>query len=186
LESSPNMSTASRIHSRRDFREWERRCDPDALKSTLYYAAHYLRLAHEAHRGNEFDAEREKILTQVAKLKQTMHQLTTIRIQRKPVAAWAMFLWGVKKNEMKFFQSFPALLVRFENILKVLKLPRERPDTLKDWLIASGELLLHLYVKEVTSKKFLEENAALLEAAAVSTGLDYRQPTRLRDDTTDS
>jgi hypothetical protein len=41
-------------------------------------------------------------------------------------------------------------------------------------LIASGELLLHLYVREVTNKTFSKENAVLLEAAAASAGLTTR------------
>lgn len=188
------MSTTSRIHSRADFRDWERRfdaelkkpaakiawrtllenhCDPQALKSALYYAADHLRLAYDAHRGNEFEIAREQTLTQIARLRETMRQLTSTRIQSKAVASHAMFLWGIKKKEIECFQNFPTLLVRFEKILGVLRLPRARRDTLEDWLIASGESLLHVYVKEVTTKTFSEENAVLLEAAAAACGFDH-------------
>ena len=149
-------------------------CDPKALKSALYYAADYLWLARQAHRMNEFYTRREESLSQVAHLRKTIRQLMALRIQGAVIATNVMRLSDVNKIEMRFFQSFPTLLVRFENILKVLKLPvGARPDTNEYHLVARGEAPLHLYVKEVTTKAFPDESAALLEAAAAAAGIDY-------------
>jgi hypothetical protein len=147
LASGANMSGASRIQSRADFRKWEIRfdeeikkpapklawrtllehhCDRQALKSVLFYAADHLLLAYESVQGNEFDITREEVLTKVEGLKKSIYQLMTLRIRSETAAIWAMFLWGVKKNDSSFFHAFPDLLGRFENILKVLKLPRAR------------------------------------------------------------
>jgi hypothetical protein len=149
-------------------------CDPKALKSALYYAADYLWLARQAHRMNEFYTRREESLSQVAHLKKPIRQLMALRIQGAVIATNLMRLSDVNKIEKRFVQSFPTLLVRFENILKVLKLPvGARPDTNEYHLVARGEALLHLYVKEVTTKAFPDESAALLEAAAAAAGIDY-------------
>ena len=70
--------------------------------------------------------------------------------------------------------------MRFESVLKVLEFPSERRDTFQDWIVASGELLVHLYVKEITNKLFSEETSGLLEANAVSCGLGRGRNIALR------
>jgi hypothetical protein len=180
------MSTR-RIQARRDFQWWERRfdaerkepaariawskllehgCDPHAIKSALYYTTQYLRLADEARRGYELDTIRAEMLTQVGQMKEKLRQLTSIETLGECFAERILLVRGRKKSEIRFVQSFPALLLRLENILNDLKLPPAKRDTFKDWLISNGEALFHLYVKEVTRKAFPEEAAVLLEAAA--------------------
>lgn len=119
----------------------------------------------------------------VEQLKKVLRGLMLLRTQGRQVASDVLWLWGVKNKDVSFFQGFPGFLERFESVLKILGLPSERRDTFQDWLIASGELLLHLYVKEITGKLFSEESSVLLEASAVSCGLghgrEYRQAVKL-------
>jgi len=148
-------------------------CDPLALKSSLFYAAHRLKAAQEVPRAWEaFNSARETTLNQVAQLKKVLRELMLPRTLGRQVASDVLFLWRVKKKDVSFFQGFPGLLERFESVLKVLVLPSARRDTFQDWLIASGESLLHIYVQEITGKLFSEETAVLLEASAASCGLD--------------
>lgn len=152
----------------------EHQCDPRALKSALYYAADFLWHAQQVGRVNEFYSKREESLTQVAQLKNTIRQLMAFRMRGAVVATGVMRLSDVNKIDMRFFQRFPTQLVRFEKILKVLNLPvGTRPDLDEFHLVARGEALLHLYVKEVTTKVFPGEAAALLDAAAAAARIDY-------------
>jgi hypothetical protein len=149
-------------------------CDPFALKSSLFYAAYRLKDAQEVPQAWEaFDRARETTLSQVAQLKKVLRGLLLLQTQGRQVASDVLWLWGVKNKDVSFFQGFPGLLERFESVLKVLYLPSERRDTFQDWLIASGELLLHLYVKEITGKLFTEETSVLLEASAVCCGFGH-------------
>jgi hypothetical protein len=151
----------------------EHHCDPKALKSALYYAADHLWTAR-AHQMYDFYTRRKEGLTQVAQLKETIRQLMAIRCGGDAYATVLMLLSDFNKIQIRFFQDFPALLVRFEKILKVLKLPvPSRQDTNSYHLVAQGEALLHLYVKEVTGRAFPDQVAALLQAAAAAAGIDY-------------
>lgn len=147
-------------------------CDPHALKSSLFYAAHRLKDAQEVPQAwKAFDRARETTLNQVAQLKKVLRELMLLRTQGRQVAGDVLVVWDVKRKDVSFFQGFPGLLERFESVLEVLDLPSARRDTFQDWLIASGESLLHIYVKEITGKLFSEETSVLLEASAVSCGL---------------
>jgi hypothetical protein len=149
-------------------------CDPHAIKSALYYATQFLRLADEARRGYELDTIRAEMLTQAGQMKEKLRQLTSIETLGECFAERILLVRGRKKSEIRFVQSFPALLLRLENILNDLKLPPAKRDTFEDWLISNGEALFYLYVKEVTRKAFPEEAAVLLEAAADAYGIRMR------------
>lgn len=148
-------------------------CDPRALKSALFYAADRLKDAQEVPQTwQDFNRARQETLNQVVELKKTLRELMVLRTPRGEAADTALFLSGVKKKDASLFKDFPGLLMRFESVLRVLQFPSERRDTFQDWLIASGELLLHIYVKEITKNLFSAETSVLLEANAVSCGLN--------------
>jgi hypothetical protein len=148
-------------------------CDPHALKSSLFYAAGHLKDAQEVPQAWEaFGGALETTLNQVARLKNVLRELMLLRTRGRQVASDMLLAWEVKKKDVSFLQGFPGLLERFESVLKVLVLPSARRDTFQDWMIASGESLLHIYVQEITGKLFSEETAVLLEASAASCGLD--------------
>jgi hypothetical protein len=150
-----------------------RDCDPHALKSALFYAARSLDAAQEVPGEWEaFSRAREASLTQLSELKKTLRELIALRTGRRQVASDLLFLHGIKKRGVIVFGDFPRMLEQFESILKVLKLPLTKRHVFKAWLIASGEALLHIYVKERTGALFSEESAVLLEAGAASYGID--------------
>lgn len=187
------MSKFSKPHRRKiidDFRRWEigfnaemkldeanlgkawsklieERCDPDALKSALYYAAVVLTSAYELpQRFDAFSRAKEETLAQLAKLKKALESLMLPSFRSQAMADRIFRVYGVARKHVRFFRNFPSTLQRFEDILEFVHFPRDRPGTKAFSEIARGEALLHLYVEETTGRMFPAETAILLKAAA--------------------
>jgi hypothetical protein len=150
------------------------RCDPRSLKSALYDAAVYLDTAQESPREvGAYLQEREAALNQLAKLKQMVRELMAHKLGTEGVVDQLLLLYGVKKKDVRFVKDFPALLERFESILKIIKETTAERHALRAMLTAMGEALVHIYVKETTGRLLTEEVAVLLQAGATSYGLDH-------------
>jgi len=140
-------------------------CEPDALKSTLYYAAFSLKSAQEYPRQlNAFFCAKQETLVEVAKLKKAIESLAVPTFRGRAMLDHVLHIYGVRKEHILFFREFPNMLEHFEEILEFLHFQKEKQQGLFE--VARGELLLHLYVEETTKQLFPDEKAVLLKAAA--------------------
>lgn len=149
----------------------EHGCNPDALKSALYHAADYLSVAEESPQAlRAYFRIRKDISDELSKLKRDLRRLSSLTIGGE----WMLrFLWSfyrVKSEQVVFFNMFPTLLERLEKTVTVPKtvLTKRIRKRFPGAFVASGEAVLHIYVKETTRRLFPLDTAMVLEGGAIA------------------
>jgi hypothetical protein len=155
----------------------EEGCDPNALKSALYYAAYCLEGAQDAPQAWEnYSRVRGTLFMQSSELKKTLRELMWLSVAGERLVSGLITFHGLNKQYVAFLRKFPKLLDRFENVLRILSMPPQQRHQTRALLTAAGEALLHIYVKENTGSSYGADAALLLKAGAVSYGLELCAP----------
>jgi hypothetical protein len=155
----------------------EHGCNPDALKSALYHAADYLSVAEESPKAfGAYFRIRKDISDELSKLKRDLRRLSSLTISGE----WMLrFLWSfyrVESEHIVFFNMFPKLLERLEKTLTIPKvvLTKRIRKRLPGAFVATGEAVLHIYVKETTRRWFRLDTALVLEGGAIAYRIDRK------------
>jgi hypothetical protein len=152
----------------------EQNCDPRLVKSALYYAAKGSSLAHEAPVAlAQYIAGKKRILTHLSELKNELRLLASLKCGTEHVTNELWLFFGLRKEHVLFFETFPTLIDRLQRILAVPQVqPQRRYAKRTAKYIESVEAPLHIYLKETTTKLLSPQTAVLLEAAADAYGLE--------------
>jgi hypothetical protein len=153
----------------------EHGCNPDVLKSALYHAADCLSVAEESPRAfGAFFRVRKDIFDELSKLKRDLRNLTSLTVGGEPMLSFLWSFYRVKSEHVVFFNMFPTLLERLEKTLMVPKtvLTKRIRKRFPGEFVASGEAVLHIYVKETTRRLFPLDTALVLEGGAIAYRID--------------
>jgi hypothetical protein len=155
----------------------EHGCTADTLKSALYHAAEYLSVAEES--PKEFGAYfriRKDISEELSKLKRDLRRLTSLTLGGERMLSVLWSFYQVKSEHVVFFNMFPTLLERLEKTLTAPKavLTKRNRKRAPGEFVASGEAVLHIYVKETTRRLFPLDTALVLEGGAIAYRIDRK------------